>query len=145
GYFAGTVDYAAPEQFRGEPLDGRVDVYALGCVLYECLTGSVPFVGEDEQQVMLLHLQSPVPKASAVRPDIPRGIDAVIGRAMAKDPEARFPTCREMIDAARSFLAGWDPAAAAAATAMPAAPGPPPGSLAGSGPFPSAPPGSVPS
>ncbi|HXJ66359.1 MAG TPA: serine/threonine-protein kinase, partial [Actinomycetota bacterium] len=145
GYFAGTVDYAAPEQFRGEPLDGRVDVYALGCVLYECLTGGVPFVGDDEQQVMLMHLQTPVPKASAVRPDIPRGIDAVIGRAMAKDPAARFPTCREMIDAARSFLAGWDPAAAAAAAAVPAVPSPPPGSVAGSGSFSSVPPVSVPS
>ena len=124
GYFAGTVDYAAPEQFRGEQLDGRVDVYALGCVLYECLTGSVPFVGDDEQHVMLMHLEAPVPKASAVRPGIPRGMDAVIARAMAKDREARFPTCREMIDAARSFLAGWDPAAAAAAASMPAAPGP---------------------
>ncbi len=129
GYFAGTVDYAAPEQFRGEPLDGRVDVYALGCVLYECLTGSVPFVSEDEHHVMLMHLAAPVPKASTVRPGMPRGLDAVIARAMAKDRDARFPTCREMIDAARSFLAGWDPSALAAAGQQP--PAPPPGSLAG--------------
>jgi serine/threonine-protein kinase len=145
GYFAGTVDYAAPEQFRGEPLDGRVDVYALGCVMYECLTGSAPFTGEDERHVMLMHLQSPPPKASAVQPGIPRGIDAVIARAMAKDREARFATCREMVDAARSFLAGWDPSSAT--VSMPAAPGPPPGSLAGtpSGSFPSASSGSIPS
>jgi serine/threonine protein kinase len=109
GYFAGTVEYAAPEQFRGEHLDGRVDVYALGCVMYECLTGRVPYVGEDDQQVMVMHLQAPIPKASAVQPGIPAGIDAVIKRAMAKDRDRRFPDCRQMVDAARSFLAGWDP------------------------------------
>jgi serine/threonine protein kinase len=146
GYFAGTVDYAAPEQFRGEPLDGRVDVYALGCVLYECLTGRVPFAGEDEQHTMLMHIQAPIPKASALTPGIPRGLDAVIARAMAKDRDARFPTCRELVDAARSFLAGWDPSSLEAARVVPAAPGPPPGSIpsTSSGSF-SAPPSSVPS
>src|SRR4051812_15079052 len=157
GYFAGTVDYAAPEQFRGEPLDGRVDVYALGCVLYECLTGRPPFRGEDEQHVMLLHLQTPPPKASAVVPGIPLGLDAVIARAMAKDRDDRFTTCREVIDAARSFLAGWDPQTSG--VAIPAAPGPPPGSIVGatsepsvastpappSGSFPSSASGSLPS
>ena len=144
GYFAGTVDYAAPEQFRGGPLDGRVDVYALGCVMYECLTGRVPFSGEDEQHVMLMHLQTPPPKASAMQPGIPRGLDAVIARAMAKDRDARFATCRELVDAARSFLAGWDPSSVTA-RGIPAAPGPPPGSIAPSGSFPSSPPASVPS
>jgi serine/threonine protein kinase len=115
GYFAGTVDYAAPEQFRGAGLDGRVDVYALGCVLYECLTGSAPFVGEDEQQVMLKHIEAPPPAASAVQPGIPRGIDAVIARAMAKDRDRRFPNCKQMVEAARSFLAGWDPSRVPAA------------------------------
>ncbi|HEY7280933.1 MAG TPA: serine/threonine-protein kinase [Actinomycetota bacterium] len=131
GYFAGTVDYAAPEQFRGEPLDGRVDVYALGCVLYECLTGSVPFAADDEHQVMLMHIEAPVPKASTVRPGMPRGLDAVIARAMAKDRDARFPTCRELIDAARSFLSGWDPSRLGAPADVAPAPAPPPGSLAG--------------
>jgi serine/threonine protein kinase len=146
GYFAGTVDYAAPEQFRGEPLDGRVDVYALGCVLYECLTGSVPFVSDDEHHVMLMQLEAPVPKASAVRPGMPRGLDAVIARAMAKDRDARFPTCREMIDAARSFLAGWDPSSLSTAPSGPQPPAPPPGSLAGApGSDPSVSWGSVPS
>ncbi|MFL5799222.1 MAG: serine/threonine-protein kinase [Actinomycetota bacterium] len=109
GYFAGTVDYAAPEQFRGQHLDGRVDVYAMGCMMYECVTGLPPYVGEDEQQVMLMHLQAPIPKASAVQPGIPAGLDAVILRAMAKDRDRRFPSCKQMVEAARSFLAGWDP------------------------------------
>ncbi|HEX9377859.1 MAG TPA: serine/threonine-protein kinase [Actinomycetota bacterium] len=109
GYFAGTVEYAAPEQFRDEALDGRADIYALGCVLYECLTGRAPFAGEDERAVMLAHLNVPPPHASALRRGLPRGLDAVIVRAMSKDREARFPDCRTMIEAARSFLAGWNP------------------------------------
>jgi serine/threonine protein kinase len=117
GYFAGTVDYAAPEQFRGEALDGRVDVYALGCVLFECLTGRAPFVTDGEEATMIAHLSLPPPKASELRTGLPRGIDAVVVRAMAKDREARFPDCKAMIDAARSFLQGWDPNAALAASA----------------------------
>jgi len=140
GYFAGTVDYAAPEQFRGQHLDGRVDVYALGCVMYECLTGRVPYVGDEEQQVMAMHLQAPIPKASALQPGIPAGIDAVIKRAMAKDRDRRFPNCRQMVEAARSFLAGWDPSRFPAAGHPGAAAGGPSGSypVVASGSFPSA-------
>jgi serine/threonine protein kinase len=150
GYFAGTVDYAAPEQFRGERLDGRVDVYALGCVLYECLAGRPPYVGDDEQQVMAMHMQAPIPKASALHPGIPIGMDAVIKRAMAKDRDRRFPNCKQLMEAARSFLAGWDPSRDTGVRVPGAQAGVPSGSPSGapsavpSGSFPAAPSGSIP-
>ena len=65
GFFVGTLDYAAPEQFQGKHLDGRTDEYALACVLYECLTGRIPFRGESEAAVMFAHLTEPPPRASA--------------------------------------------------------------------------------
>ncbi len=85
GLFIGTVDYAAPEQIEGLEVDARTDVYALGCVLYECLIGKGPFDRQGEVAVMHAHLTEAPPRLTGVRPDLPKGLDQVVERAMAKD------------------------------------------------------------
>ena len=104
GWFLGTPRYAAPEQAAGRPVDGRTDGYALGCVLYECLTGSPPFPDGSGEAVLLAHLESAPPRVTTLRPDLPQPIDEVVTRALAKSPEDRFPTCRALITAAREAL-----------------------------------------
>ena len=104
GSFLGTPRYAAPEQAAGRPVDGRSDGYALGCVLYECLTGHPPFPGGSGEAVLLAHLEATPPRVTALHPDLPPAIDQVIARAMAKSPDDRFPTCRALITAAREAL-----------------------------------------
>jgi Protein kinase domain/Domain of unknown function (DUF4328) len=104
GSFLGTPRYAAPEQAAGRPVDGRTDGYALGCVLYECLTGQPPFPGGSGEAVLLAHLEASPPRVTALRPDLPPAIDQVVARAMAKDPATRFPTCRALLTAARQAL-----------------------------------------
>jgi len=95
GQLVGTIDYIAPEQAKGDPVDGRADVYSLGCLAYECLTGEVPFERDTEVAVLWAHVQEPPPKASATRPDLPTGSDGVIAKAMAKHPDDRYPTAGE--------------------------------------------------
>jgi serine/threonine protein kinase len=104
GSFLGTPRYAAPEQAAGHPVDGRTDGYALGCVLFECLTGQPPFPGGSGEAVLLAHLEAPPPRVTTVRPDLPPGIDEVVAKAMAKTPADRFPDCRSLITAARQAL-----------------------------------------
>jgi serine/threonine protein kinase len=104
GSFLGTPRYAAPEQAAGRPVDGRADGYALGCVLYECLTGQPPFPGGSGEAVLLAHLEATPPRVTALRPDLPPAIDHVVAQAMAKAPADRFPTCRILITAARQAL-----------------------------------------
>jgi hypothetical protein len=104
GSFLGTPRYAAPEQAAGRPVDGRADGYALGCVLYECLTGQPPFPDGSGEAVLLAHLESPPPQVTTLRPDLPPAINQVITQAMAKAPADRFPTCRALITAARQAL-----------------------------------------
>ena len=104
GVFLGTPDYAAPEQFEGRDLDGRVDVYALGCLFFQCLTGSRPFERTTEVAVMYAHLNDPPPRVSEVRSDVGPALDAVLAKGMAKDRNDRYPTCSELIDAARAAL-----------------------------------------
>jgi predicted Ser/Thr protein kinase len=123
GFFIGTVDYAAPEQIEGLPVDARTDVYALGCVLYECLAGRAPFDREAEVAVMHAHLTERPPSVRSARPDLPRELDRVIAGAMAKAMEDRPATCEELIDAAHAAALGRGttgrqavPAAAAEAT-----------------------------
>ena len=101
GFFIGTVDYAAPEQIQGKPVDARTDVYALGCVLYECLAGQAPFEREGEMAVMHAHLVQPPPVLSTALPMLPKGLDAVVARAMAKAQDDRYATCGDLVAAAR--------------------------------------------
>jgi len=109
GPFTGTADYAAPELVTGGPIDGRTDVYALGCVLFECLTGEPPFHGESMMAVLWGHANDPVPSASARNSDLPDGIDDVLRKALAKEPAERYSTCRELIEAARHALGVAEP------------------------------------
>jgi serine/threonine protein kinase len=97
GHFLGTIDYVAPEQIAGKPVDARTDIYALGCVLYESLTGQVPFHREDDAATLWAHLVEPPPPVTAVRPDLSPAVGAVIARAMAKDQEDRYGSCHEMV------------------------------------------------
>jgi serine/threonine-protein kinase len=99
GSLMGTVDYVAPEQIRGEDVDERADVYSLGCVLYRCLTGSVPFPRNSEITTIYAHLNDPAPRPSEHREDLPPGFDEVIERALAKSSDERFPTCGALADA----------------------------------------------
>ena len=106
GHFLGTVEYAAPEQIEGGPVDARTDVYALGCVLYECLTGSPPFTHGTEHAVLHAHLVDPAPAVTRVRPELPHALDGVIATAMAKGAADRFGSCGELAQAARSAASG---------------------------------------
>jgi ABC-type oligopeptide transport system substrate-binding subunit/class 3 adenylate cyclase/tRNA A-37 threonylcarbamoyl transferase component Bud32/outer membrane protein assembly factor BamB len=107
--FVGTVDYIAPEQVEGRPVDGRADVYSLGCVLFECLAGTPPFERENELAVIHAHLSVPPPRASERRPELPEQLDEVIAGALVKRPEGRYPTAGEFAAAARAAVAGLEP------------------------------------
>ena len=99
GSIVGTLDYLAPEQIRGDPVDGRADVYALGCVLYECLAGVPPFRRPTEAQSLWAHMQEhPAPLRGQPR------LDPVLRKALAKDQEDRYGSCAELIDAAADAL-----------------------------------------
>jgi eukaryotic-like serine/threonine-protein kinase len=92
GTVLGTSDYIAPEQAQGQSVDEQTDVYSLGVVLYELLTGEVPFPGENFVAVAMRHINDPPPSVRAARPDVPPRVDAAVRRAMAKRPSDRFPT-----------------------------------------------------
>jgi len=105
GEFLGTVDYVAPEQIRAlAPVDKRVDVYSLGCVLFESLTGMPPFRGDSDYSVMWAHVHDPPPAISNRREDLPVELDVVIEHALAKSPADRYPTAGVLAEAARSVL-----------------------------------------
>jgi YVTN family beta-propeller protein len=110
GQVLGTIDYVAPEQVEGGRVDGRADQYALGCVLFECLTGVVPFQRDSELAVLWAHVHDPSPRVSDRRPGLPRGLDAAIGRALAKAPGERYPSCQALVATAQAALAGTAPA-----------------------------------
>ena len=103
GRSIGTPAYLAPEQIEGGSVDGRTDVYSLGCLLYECLTGEAPFAGS-RLAVAWAHLEEEPPSARERRPELPDAIDAVIRTAMAKEPEDRYETCGAIIAAAEEAL-----------------------------------------
>ena len=122
GNLLATLAYASPEQIEARPLDHRVDIYALGCVLYELLTGGVPFPESSPFATMTAHLKNPPPRPSEKVPWLPLGFDAVVAKAMAKNPDDRYNSCRELSLAARAALAAADPAASTPTRAEIAAP-----------------------
>jgi len=103
----GTIDYVAPEQIRGEEVGGSADVYSLACLLYECLTGRIPFRRASDVAVIYAHLEEPPPKA-----DLTEELDAVLERGMAKDSEQRWETAGALVSAAHAALGGAAPAPA---------------------------------
>jgi serine/threonine protein kinase len=96
GAWVGTPDYVAPEQIRAEAVDGRADVYSLGCVLYEMLTGSVAFPKDNDVAKLWAHVTDPPPAPSLKRPELAKAFDAIVARATAKDPAGRYPTASEL-------------------------------------------------
>jgi YVTN family beta-propeller protein len=104
GSLLGTVDYVAPEQIRGDEVAGGADVYALGGMLFECLTGEGPFRRASEVATLYAHLEEDPPSASARHSALPAAIDAVFARALAKDPEERHSSCAELVADANSAL-----------------------------------------
>jgi serine/threonine protein kinase len=142
GLFMGTPDYISPEQAAGRPADGRADQYALACAAFELLSGEPPFSRDHGMAVIYAHLNEPPPELAPTRPGLPAAVDAVLGRALAKDPADRFPDCGAFADALRDALgiapyqagpapAGGDQRAAGvetpAAPALEASPPPPHG------------------
>src|SRR5206468_9348396 len=100
----GTIDYVAPEQIRGTSVLGQADQYSLGCVLYECLTGRVPFEKDLDAAIIWAHVEETPTMPTVLRPDLPPEIDGVFGRVLSKQPGDRYQSCREFIDAARMAL-----------------------------------------
>src|ERR1051325_7587213 len=106
----GTPAYLAPEQIDGGQVDGRADVYSLGCLLYECLTGEPPFPTGSSLAVAWAHLEQEPPLATERNPTLPTEINSVIRKAMGKRPEDRYPTCGELVAAATAALGIREPA-----------------------------------
>ncbi|MFB8181369.1 serine/threonine-protein kinase [Streptomyces sp. NPDC055966] len=105
GQFVGTLDYVAPEQISGRPVDGRCDVYGLACVVYETLTGRPPFRREDDMALLWAHQYDEPPPPSAARPGLAPAVDAVLARALAKSPDERYATCLDFVAALRATTA----------------------------------------
>jgi serine/threonine-protein kinase len=96
GSIVGTAQYLSPEQARGAPVDPRSDIYSLGIVLYEMLTGNVPFTGDTPVEIAMKHLSQVPEPPSKLRDDVPHELDAVVMRALAKDPDQRYASAEEM-------------------------------------------------
>jgi serine/threonine protein kinase len=105
GEILGTVDYMAPEQINGAPLDGRADVYSFGCMVYRCLTGDVPFRRDTKTATLIAHANAPVPLPSAAIAGLPAPLDVVVMRAMEKDPAKRARSAGALMRWAQGQLA----------------------------------------
>ena len=104
GQFLGTIDYVAPEQIRGTSVLGLADQYSLGCVLYECLTGRVPFEKDLDAAIIWAHVEETPAMPTTLRPELPPEIDEVFSRVLAKRPDERYGSCREFVEAARMAM-----------------------------------------
>jgi serine/threonine protein kinase len=104
GHFIGTIDYMAPEQIEGGDVDSRADVYALACMVYQCLTGVVPFPKDAELAVLWAHMNEAPPSVSSLRPEVPPSVDAVIARGMSKQRDERYDTCEQLVSALNDAL-----------------------------------------
>jgi ligand-binding sensor domain-containing protein/tRNA A-37 threonylcarbamoyl transferase component Bud32 len=119
GAITGTPAYMSPEQAQGQKVDQRSDIYSLGIVLFEMLTGRVPFEAETPMAVLFRQIQDPPPPLSLVRPDLPYTLEAVLLKALAKNPTERYASMHD-------FRAGWKNALKEAANASPVVATPPP-------------------
>ncbi|WP_431676527.1 protein kinase domain-containing protein [Kitasatospora sp. KL5] len=106
GTVLGTPQYLSPEQAQGKPADARSDLYSVGCMLFELATGTVPFDGESTMSVLYQHVQQAPPVPSSLNPSLPPGVDAVVARALAKDPAERYRSARAMADDVRRLADG---------------------------------------
>ncbi|MDZ4717036.1 MAG: protein kinase [Roseiflexaceae bacterium] len=104
GMMIGTPFYMAPEQVQGQPSDARTDIYALGVVLYEALTGKRPYEAETPLAVALMHLHNPLPPPRQIQPNLPEMLERIILRAMAKNPADRFQSADDMAEALRAMV-----------------------------------------
>jgi hypothetical protein len=122
GVGVGTPAYMAPEQGQGLKVDRRADIYSLGIILYEMVTGSVPYSAETPMAVVVKHITEPLPLPHTINPDVPEGVERVILKALAKTPDDRYETAGKMAAALRKVVAGLDTALAEAAPAVAGAP-----------------------
>ncbi len=134
GQFVGTLDYVAPEQISGRPVDGRCDVYSFACVVYETMAGEPPFRRDDDMALLWAHQFDPAPPLTSKRSDLPAAVDGVMAKALAKSPEDRYDTCLQFVAALRAATVHGGEAAhpptqvdlAAVAGAVDSGPPPPP-------------------
>jgi len=120
GQFLGTLDYMAPEQVAGRPIDGRADLYALACSAFEMLAGRPPFKREESVAVLWAQVSAPTPSLRALRPELPPAVDQVMARAMAKAPGDRYQSCTEFAHALREACGLGDGEAEAVGRPAPA-------------------------
>ncbi|MCP2235742.1 Serine/threonine protein kinase [Prauserella halophila] len=109
GSYVGSLDYIAPEQLRGHDVTAAADIYSLACVLYECLTGKVPFPADDPAEKLAAQLNDPPAAPSVFDPAIPPAIDMIVAAGMDKDPSRRFASAGELLTAAAAALAEEEP------------------------------------
>ncbi|MEW6231956.1 MAG: serine/threonine-protein kinase [Chloroflexota bacterium] len=126
----GTPNYIAPEQADGRPVDTRADLYSLGAVLYEMLTGKVLYQGDNPAMVIMQHMTAPIPKVAQARPDVPPAVEAVLNRCLAKKPAERFGTPADLVAAIAAITGKPAPQPVAPAPVAPARPEPPPAKVA---------------
>jgi serine/threonine-protein kinase len=106
GQFVGTLDYVAPEQISGKPVDARCDVYGFACVVHECLAARPPFRRDDDMALLWAHQYDEPPPLTSSRPDLPAPVDAVFAKALAKSPDDRYDSCLAFVAALRLALRG---------------------------------------
>ncbi len=106
GMVIGTASYLSPEQAQGNPVDARSDVYSLGCVLYEMLTGRVPFAGDTPLSIAYKHVREEAQPPSRLNPDVPAELDAITLKALAKNPDNRYDSASKMQEDLQRFLSG---------------------------------------
>ncbi|MEU1853564.1 serine/threonine-protein kinase [Streptomyces sp. NPDC019990] len=106
GQFVGTLDYVAPEQISGKPVDARCDVYGFACVVYEVLAGHPPFRRDDDMALLWAHQYDDPPPLTQARPDIGHQADPVLAKALAKSPDDRYPSCLDFVAALRAATTG---------------------------------------